>query len=100
MKIDLKCLLRIKKGAKKPEKKSRICLPLDQSLEIVRLRENGLTFAQIARDKKMNESSIRTIWKNKDDIKRQEIQTVKFDADNCLEKIYRQIRNGAAFVIW
>ena len=58
MKIDLKCLLRIKKGAKKPEKKSRICLPLDQSLEIVRLRENGLTFAQIARDKKwMNHQS-------------------------------------------
>ena len=87
-----------KKDAKKPGKKSRNCLPLDQRLEIVRLRENGSTFAQIARDKKMNESSIRTIWKNKDDIERQGIQTAKFDAKtNCLEKIYSQIRNGAAF---
>jgi hypothetical protein len=34
--------------------KSRIYLPLDQRLEIVRLRENGLSFARIARDKKMN----------------------------------------------
>ena len=68
-------------------------LPLDQRLEIVRLRENGLTFAQIARDKKMNESSIKTIWKNKGDIKRQGIQTAKIDTDNCLEKI----GNGAAF---
>jgi hypothetical protein len=31
-----------KKVAKKPEKKSRNCLTLDQGLEIVRLRENGL----------------------------------------------------------
>ena len=37
-------------------KKQRTCLPLDQRLEIVRLRENGLSFAKIARDKKMNES--------------------------------------------
>ena len=52
-----------RKDAKKPDKsdkKSRNCLPLDQRLEIVRLRENGLSFAKIARDKKMNESSIRT----------------------------------------
>ena len=60
-----------KKVSKKPEKKSRTYLPFDQRLEIVRLRENGLSFAKIARDKKMNESSIRTIWKNKDEIKRQ-----------------------------
>ena len=90
-----------KKDAKKPDKsskKSRNCLPLDQRLEIVRLRENGLSFAKIARDKKMNESSIRTIWKNKDEIIRQGIQTAKFDAKtNCLEKIYCQARNGAAF---
>ena len=46
----------------------------------------------------MNESSIRTIWKNKDEIIRQGIQTAKFDAKtNCLEKIYCQARNGAAF---
>ena len=30
-----------KKVAKKPGKKSQNCLPLDQRLEIVRLRENG-----------------------------------------------------------
>jgi hypothetical protein len=37
---------------------------LDQRLKNVGLRENG--FDRIARDKKMNESSIRTIWKNKE----------------------------------
>ena len=30
--------------------KQQTCLPLDQRLEIVRLRENGLSFAKIARD--------------------------------------------------
>ena len=53
-----------KKVAKKPQKKWRICLPLDQRLKNVGLRENG--FDRIARDKKMNESSIQTIWKNKE----------------------------------
>ena len=67
-----------KKVAKKPEKKSRTYLPLDQRLEIVRLRENGLSFAKIACDKRMNESSIRTIWKNKDEIKRQNSMQKKY----------------------
>ena len=62
-------------------------MPLDQRLEIVRLREIGSTFAQIARDKKMNESSIRTIWKNKDDIKRQGIQTANLEKRNAQKLI-------------
>ena len=39
-----------KKPKKDVAKKTRTCLPLDQRLEIVRLRENGLSFAKIARD--------------------------------------------------
>ena len=70
-----------KDAAKKPKdvaKKQRTFLQLDQRLEIVRLRENGLSFDKIARDKKINESSIRTIWKNKDEIKKQGIQKAKY----------------------
>ena len=52
----------------------------DKSFKLLLKRENGSSFAKIARDKKMNKSSIRTIWKNKDDIIRQGIQTAKFDA--------------------
>ena len=93
-----------KKGAKKPDKsdkKSRNCLPLDQRLEIVRLRENGLSFAKIARDKKMNESSIRTIWKNKDDIKRQGIQTAKFDAKTIVwKKSTAKLEMEQLLLIW
>ena len=90
-----------KKRAKKPEKKSRTCLPLDQRLEIVRLRENGLSFAKIARDKKMNESSIRTIWKNKDDIKRQGIQTAKFDAKTIVwKKSTAKLEMEQLLLIW
>ena len=43
-----------KKKVAEPDKKSRTCLPLDQRLEIVRLRENGLSFAKIAHDNQNN----------------------------------------------
>ena len=90
-----------KKDAKKPEKKSRNCLPLDQRLEIVELRERGLSSAKIARDKKMNGSSIRTIWKNKDDIRRQGIQTAKFDAKTIVwKKSTAKLEMEQLLLIW
>ena len=90
-----------KKPKKDVDKKKRTCLPLDQRLEIVRLRENGSTFAQIARDKKTNESSIRTIWKNRDDIKRQGIQTAKFDAKTIVwKKSTAKLEMEQLLLIW
>ena len=60
------------------------------------MRQNRLSFARIARDKKMNESSIRTIWKNKN-IKRQGFQTAKFDAKTIVwkKRLCQTVENNA-----
>ena len=49
--------------------KRRVHLPLEKKLEIIQRFENGERIAQIARDNGMNESSVRVITKNKDQIK-------------------------------
>ena len=46
----------------------------------IELKEKGSTFAKIAKDKKMNESSIRTIYQNRDKIRDQCIQTADYTA--------------------
>ena len=55
-------------------------LTLQEKLEIIELREKGSTFAKISKDKKMNESSIRTIYQNRDKIRDQGIQTADYTA--------------------
>ena len=49
----------------------------------------------------MNESSIRTIWKNKDDIIRQGIQTAKFDAKTIVwKKSTAKLEMEQLLLIW
>ena len=44
---------------------------LEDKLEIITMKENGASFAKIARDKNLNESTIRYIFSKKDEIKSQ-----------------------------
>ena len=46
----------------KKDKKQRNHLTIQEKLEIIELRNNGASFAKIAREKGMNESSVRTIY--------------------------------------
>ena len=47
-----------KKGEVSKKQQQRKHLTLQEKLQIIELREKGSTFAKIAKDKKMNESSI------------------------------------------
>ena len=47
---------------KKQAKQQRHHLTIQEKLEIIELRNNGASFAKIAREKGMNESSVRTIY--------------------------------------
>ena len=53
------------------KKKQRKHLTIQEKLQIIELKENGSTFAKIEKDKKMNESTVRTIYKEKEKIKLQ-----------------------------
>ena len=50
-------------------KRSRKFLTLDQKIEIVQCHEAGMKTSAIARERGMNESSVRCIVKRKDQIK-------------------------------
>ena len=51
--------------------RKRIRLDLDTKLEIIALFENGAKFTKIAQDKKIPESSVRKIVKDKDQLRAQ-----------------------------
>ena len=46
-------------------------ISLEEKLEIIKLRENGVSFTQIGRDKNMNESSVRTLYGRREKLKLQ-----------------------------
>ena len=56
---------------KKDKKRSTKWLTLSEKLEIITMRENGAKWSKIASDKKVNESTIRSIFAKKDEIKSQ-----------------------------
>ena len=47
------------------QKKLRKHLTLKEKLEIIEMKGNGYSFAKIAREKKLSESSIRTIYEQR-----------------------------------
>ena len=62
-------------------KQARISNKLFQEkLQIIELREKGNTFAKIAKDKKMNESTVRGIYKDREKIKDYGIKTANYSA--------------------
>ena len=55
-------------------------LTLEEKLEIIKLKEQGLSNVQIGRQKEMHESSVRKIIKDKDEIKLQLSRTAEYGA--------------------
>ena len=53
-------------------------LTLEQQLNIIKLHEEGASFAKIGRDKGMDESSVRKLIKNKDQYKSQGMATASY----------------------
>ena len=53
------------------KKRSTKWLTLSEKLEVIAMRENGAKWAKIASDKKINESTVRSIFAKKDEIKSQ-----------------------------
>ena len=69
------------KAAKKDvKKKQRNHLTIQEKLQIIELREKGSTFAKIAKVKKMNESTVRGIYKDREKIKDYGIKTANYSA--------------------
>lgn len=64
-------------------------LTLEQKLNVIKLHEEGASFAKIGREKGMNEASVRKIVKNKDQYKSQGIATASY-----LSKIVTKIRSA------
>lgn len=61
-------------------------LTLEQKLNIIKLHDDGASFAKISRDKGINESSIRLIIKNKDHYKSQGIATASYLSKSLVSK--------------
>ena len=55
-------------ASKEKKKTTKHVWTLAEKLEIIKLRDEGASWVKIAQEKKTNESSIRTIYKNKDRI--------------------------------
>ena len=55
----------------KVRKTAKNYISLEEKLEIIKLRENGVSFTQIGRDKNMNESSVRTLYGRREKLKLQ-----------------------------
>ena len=51
------------------KKRTRNKLTLEEKLEIIRLRDNGVSTAKICKDKNMAESSVRTLYSRRENIK-------------------------------
>jgi hypothetical protein len=51
------------------KKSAKNYLSLEEKLEIIKLRENGESWTKISRDKNMNESSVRTLYRRREKIK-------------------------------
>ena len=66
---------------KEVKKKQRNHLTIQEKLQIIELREKGNTFAKIAKDKKMNESTVRGIYKDREKIKDYGIKTANYSAN-------------------
>ena len=71
-----------KKSDNSSVKVSRKRLTLEEKLDIIKLNEQGLSKAQIGKQKEMHESSpsVRKIIKDKDQIKKQGALTAKYGA--------------------
>ena len=52
-------------------KSSKNYISLEEKLEIIRLRDTGMSWTLIGRNKGMNESSVRTIYRRKEKLKQQ-----------------------------
>ena len=63
----------------KKDKKQRNHLTIQEKLEIIELRNNGASFAKIAREKSMNESSIRTIYEKREKTAQIGIKTADYN---------------------
>ena len=55
-------------ASKEKKKTTKHVWTLAEKLEMIKLRDEGASWVKIAQEKKTNESSIRTIYKNKDNI--------------------------------
>ena len=71
-----------------PKKKN--WLPLSEKLEIIKRHENGASYAKISRDKEVPESTIRRLVKNKDELRKQSINSPSQNA-----KLATRIRSRA-----
>ena len=65
----------------KLDTKARNRFTIAQKLEILEMKERGDSFSKIASTKNTNESTIRGIWKKKDEIRSQGAATSKFHAE-------------------
>lgn len=84
------------------EKKERKHLTLAEKLEIIDMKDKqGYTYAKIANEKKMNEASVRTIYKNRDKIKSHGIQTAQYDSKHIfLTKSRAKLEMEHLLLIW
>ena len=55
-------------------------LSLEEKLEIIKLRENGVSFSKIGRNKNMNESSVRTLYRRREKLRSQATNPLQHNA--------------------
>ena len=87
-----------KDSAKKKERKH---LTLREKLEIIEMKDvKKYSFAKIAHDKKMNESSVRTIYAKREAIKSQGIQTADYNSKMIMPRSRAKLEMEELLLIW
>ena len=86
----------------KKDKKQRNHLTIQEKLEIIELRNNGASFAKIARDKGMNESSIRTIYEKREKTAQIGIKTADYNVKIPMirDKTHAKLEMEELLFIW
>ena len=82
------------------QKKQRKHLSWKEKLEIIELKEKGYGNTKIAREKNVPESSVRTIYENRDKIRKQGIQTADYDAKTIKPRSRAKLEMEQLLFIW
>ena len=82
-------------------KKQRKQLTIVEKLQIIEMKEvKGYGFAKIAREKKLHEASVRTIYRNRDKIRSHGIQTANYDAGLIRPRSRAKLEMERILLIW
>ena len=87
-----------KKKKDKANVKPRNWLTISQKLEIIRMKEVGSSFAKIASEKNIAESSVRAIFSRKDEIKAQGKENYLYQKDTYVCILYFPYKSVKGFV--